>query len=159
MGEDRDIMQEELESKSSTNSDGEEESEEVESEHEGDSVFVVLPHGTMATGTAKGSGTSFSTSEGRKPAADKDAAQAKEAKRARVEHHLEGLQGSPPPVVNAERREDETGARAQLVLCLEAAGAAAPSSGQEGAPQGSSTGVPVEAPHRPVGDRQDQFLP
>jgi hypothetical protein len=106
-------MHKELKSESSTNSDGEKESEEVESEHEGDSVFVGAPRDTVATGTVEGSGTSSSALEGRKRAADEDAAQAKEVKRARVEHRLEGLQVSPPPVVNEERREDKMGARAR----------------------------------------------
>jgi hypothetical protein len=111
-----------------TDSDGEQELEEVESEHEGDFVFVMVPRGTTATATTGGSGTSSNAPEARKRAADEDAMLAEEVKQARVEHHLEGLQGSPQRVVNIERREDETGVRARLVSRLEAAGTAAPSS-------------------------------
>jgi hypothetical protein len=128
MGEDRNIMQEELESKSLTNSNGQEESKEVESEHEGDSVFVVVPNGTTAKRSAEGSGTSSSIPDGRKRASNKGAVQAEEAKWAQVEHRLERLQGSPPSVVNAERREDETGAHARSASSLKVAGTAAPSS-------------------------------
>jgi hypothetical protein len=80
MGKDRDVVQEELESESSTDSDGEEESEEVEPEHEGDSVFMVVPRGTTATGTSKGSWTSSGAMKWRKHAADEDVVQAEEAK-------------------------------------------------------------------------------
>jgi hypothetical protein len=153
MGEDRNVMQEELKSESSTDCDGKEELEEVESEHEGDSVFVVVACGTVATGTAEGSRTSFSAPEGRKHAANEDVVQAEEAKRARVDHHSEGLQGSPPPVVNADQREDEMGARAQPVLCLEVEGAATPSSTRRGPHKAPRLGAPAEALHRPVGDQ------
>lgn len=76
----------------------------------------------------------------RKRAADEDAALVEEAKRACVEHHSEGLQGSPPPVVNVECCEDETGAHARSASRLVAVGASTPSSGQEVVAQGSLTG-------------------
>jgi hypothetical protein len=61
MGKDHDAIQVELQLEPSTDSVSEEESEEVESEYEDDSVFVVAPHGTAATGTAQGSGTCSNT--------------------------------------------------------------------------------------------------
>jgi hypothetical protein len=139
MGEDRDAVQEDLQSESSTDSDREEESEEMESDYEDDSVFVVAPHGTAATGTSEGSGSSSSAPKVRKHATDKDAVQVEAAKRARVERHSEGLLGSPAPVVNAEWREDKTGARTRSASRLEAVGAAALSNSLKGASQGSST--------------------
>jgi hypothetical protein len=77
-------------------------------------VLVVVPHSTTATEIAEGSRTSSSAPKGRKHAADEDATQAEEAKRDQVEHHSEGLQGSPPLVVNIERHEDETGPGVRL---------------------------------------------
>jgi hypothetical protein len=60
MGEDHDVMQEELQSKPSIDSDGEEESKEVESEYEDDTVFVIEPCYARAMGTMKGPGVSSS---------------------------------------------------------------------------------------------------
>jgi hypothetical protein len=96
MGEDHDVVQEELQSEPSIDFDGEEESEEVESEYEDDSVFVMEPHDAAVTGTTWGPRASSNTPEARKSAADGDTAQ-EELKRARVEQHSEAASTADPP--------------------------------------------------------------
>jgi hypothetical protein len=76
MGEDRDVMQEELELESSTDSGNINDSEDEESQYEDVSSF--------ATGTTDSPGASSSVPEARKRAADEDATR-EEAKRAQVE--------------------------------------------------------------------------
>jgi hypothetical protein len=81
----------------STNSDSEEESKEVESEYEDDSVFVIEPCDAAVTGIMKGLGASFSAPEARKHAVDGGMAQEEEAKQARVEQRLETASAADPP--------------------------------------------------------------
>jgi hypothetical protein len=105
MGEDRDVVKEELQSEPSTNSDSEEESKEVESEYEDVSVFVIEPLGATATGTSRGPGVSSNAPEARKHAAEGDAVQEEEAKRARVEQRSEAA--------DTEKREGGSEERAR----------------------------------------------
>jgi hypothetical protein len=82
MGEDRVVIQDELESEPSSDSVDGEESEEEKLD---DFVFVVGPRDTTASGTTKASGASSSAPKARKRTTDGGAAQEEEAKQARVE--------------------------------------------------------------------------
>jgi hypothetical protein len=80
MGEDSDAVQNELELEPSSDSNYGEESEKAESD---DSVFVVGPRDTAASGNKKAPGASSSAPKARKRVADGGAMQEEEAKRAR----------------------------------------------------------------------------
>jgi hypothetical protein len=119
MGEDRDTVQDQLESEPLFNSnDGEKSEVELD-----DSMFMVGPRDTAVSGTTKAPGAFSSAPEVRKHGANGGVVK-EEAKRARVGQRLE--------VASVERSKERTHPKARLST-------AGPTSGQEEAVPGSLT--------------------
>jgi hypothetical protein len=139
MGEDRDAVQDELESEPLFDSDDGEESKEVETD---DSMFVVGPRVTAALATTKAIGASFSAPEARKCTVDRGTEQEEEAKRDRV--------GQCSTVADMKRSVERTHLKARSSVAGPTSGheEAMPSSLTEGvgrgaSPTGRATAQPV----------------
>jgi hypothetical protein len=113
MGENRDVVREDLESESLTDSDGGGGSEDEDSEYEDLSPFVVEPRDAAAMGTTEGPGASSSAPEASKRATDKDTMREEEAKWALVEQRSKVPQGANLQVPDTEWREGGSEERVQ----------------------------------------------